>query len=48
MPSVTPHEIGRLPYLSRWCPQAMLEVERCSGSQFDPPVVRAFRSVAPR
>jgi putative two-component system response regulator len=29
-------------------PQAMLEVERCSGSQFDPVVVRAFRSTVPR
>lgn len=29
-------------------PQALLEVERCSGSQFDPLVVRAFRSVVPR
>lgn len=29
-------------------PQALLEVERCSGSQFDPLVVRAFRRVVPR
>jgi HD-GYP domain-containing protein (c-di-GMP phosphodiesterase class II) len=29
-------------------PQALLEVERCSGSQFDPVVVRAFRSTVPR
>ena len=29
-------------------PQALLEVERCSGSQFDPLVVRAFLRIVPR